>query len=288
MFDKLSRSWEFAKISYGIIWDFKQLVIFPIISAIAAVLVSASFLLPLWSTGTLEQWSQFMDEESTGQSNVVMYVTLFFFYFCNYFVIVFFNSALTACAMRVIAGEAPSIGYGLSAASRRLPQIIGWALLSAVVGVLLKVIENANEKVGRLISGLLGMAWTIMTYFVVPVIVIDGVGPIEAFKRSAGTLKRTWGEALVGNFSLGLLSLLLMLPIIVVAVVLVMLAASAQSTVLLVIAIALAVIIVAIGAATTSAADVIFKALLFNYATDRAIPQGIDRSTFDDAFGRRE
>ena len=287
MFEKLSRSWEFAKISYGIIWDFKQLVIFPVLSTIAAILVSASFLLPLWGTGTLEQWSQFMDDEQAGAGNVAMYVTAFCFYFCNYFVIVFFNAALTACAMKVIAGEAPTIGYGLSAASRRLPQIIGWALLSAVVGVVLKAIENAHEKAGQIVAALLGMAWTIMTYFVVPVIVMDGVGPIEAFKRSAGTLKKTWGEALVGHFSLGLLSFLLMLPVLLVAAGLVYLAISAQSMVATVVAIALAVLLIAIGAAVTSAADVVFKALLFNYATDRAVPEGLDRSTFADAFGPR-
>ena len=287
MFDKLSRSWEFAKISYGIIWDFKQLVVFPILSTVAAILVSASFLLPLWGAGAIEQWLQFMDEEQADRGSVAMYVTAFCFYFCSYFVIVFFNAALTACAMKVIAGEPPSIGYGLSAASRRLPQIIGWALLSAVVGVVLKVIENAHERVGQIVSALLGMAWTIMTYFVVPVIVMDGVGPIEAFKRSASTLKKTWGEALMGNFSLGFLSLLLMLPVIVVAGGLVFLAFSAQSMALTVVAIAVAVILVAIGAAATSAADAVFKALLFNYATGRAVPAGIDASTFAGAFGPR-
>ena len=287
MFEKLSRSWEFAKISYGIIWDFKQLVVFPILSTIAALLVSASFLLPLWGAGTLEQWLHFMDEEQASEGNVAMYVTAFCFYFCNYFVIVFFNSALTACTMKVIAGETPTVGYGLSAASRRLPQIIGWALLSAVVGVVLKAIENAHEKAGQIVAALLGMAWTIMTYFVVPVIVMDGVGPIEAFKRSAGTLKKTWGEALMGNFSLGFLSFLLMLPVIVVAGLLVFMGIRAESMVVTVLAIAVAVLLVAVGAAVTSAADVVFKALLFNYATDRAVPDGIDRSTFADAFGPR-
>ncbi len=64
MFATLSRSWEFAKISYGILWDYKKLIIFPLVSTVAAALVTASFLVPLWTTGTLEKWLDFMDEES--------------------------------------------------------------------------------------------------------------------------------------------------------------------------------------------------------------------------------
>jgi len=286
-FDKLARSWEFAKISYGIIWDFKQLLIFPILSAISAVLVSASFLLPLWSTGTLEQWSQLTDEQSTGQTSPMMYVIIFLFYFCNYFVIVFFNSALTGCAVRVVEGEAPTIGDGIGIAMKRLPQIVAWALVSAVVGVVLKAIENVNEKVGHFISAILGTAWTVVTYFVIPVIVIDGAGPVEAFKRSGNALKETWGEALGGNFSMGMLSFLVMLPVIVLAVMLFMAAAAASSVVLSVIAVASGIILIALAAAATSAADVVFKALLFNYATGRSIRDDINKDALETAFSTR-
>lgn len=288
MFGTLGRSWEFAKVSYRIVWEFKSLLLFPLFSGTAAIVVSASFLLPLWGTGTLEQWATFMDEDTaTSSGDAVMYVTLFLFYFANYFVIVFFNAALTACAMRVINGEPPSVGYGLSMASKRLPQIIGWAILSAIVGVVLKAIENANEKAGHFIAAILGMAWTALTYFIVPYIVLEGAGPIEAFKRSTSTLKDTWGEALVGNFSLGFLNFLLMLPVLAICALLIFLAGASQSTALLVAAIALAVVLVMTMVAVSSAADVIFKAVLFNYATGKSIPQDIDTSSFDDAFAAK-
>lgn len=287
MFDTLSRSWEFAKVSYGILWDFKQLIIFPILSSIAALLVSASFLLPLWSSGTLEQWFAFMDEEQAGGGNAAMYMMAFCFYFVNYLVIVFFNVALTACAMKVISGEAPTLGDGLSMATKRLPQIAAWAGVSAIIGVVLKAIENSNEKFGHIIAAVLGMGWTIMTYFVVPVLVLEGVGPIDAIKRSASTLKETWGEAAVGHFSLGLLSMLVMLPAILLAGLLIFFAVGSGSTPLIVAAIVFAVLTVALAAAATSAADVIFQALLYNYATGRSIPADIDTSAFADAFAEK-
>jgi hypothetical protein len=288
MFATLSRSWKFAKISYGIIWDFKQLIVFPIISGAAALAVLASFVAPLWSSGTLEQWMAFADPDATVQPSTadqaIMWTTLFLFYFCTYFVIVFFNSALTACAMKVISGEAPTIGYGLSMAGRRLPQIAAWAFVSALIGVLLKAIENVNEKAGRFIAAILGSAWTALTFFVVPVLVIEGVGPVTAIKRSIGTLRKTWGEALVGNFSMGFLSFLVILPVVVILFIVGGLAAASGSTAGVTAAIVLGVILVVIATAVTSAADVVFKALLYNHATGQSVPSTIDTSTFADAF----
>ncbi len=288
MFATLSRSWEFAKISYGILWDYKSLIVFPLVSTAAAALVTASFLVPLWTTGTLELWLEFMDSESatapTTTDKVWMYGILFLFYFCSYFVIVFFNAGLTACALKVVSGEAPSIGYGLSMAAKRLPQIVAWALLSAVIGVVLRIIENANEKVGYWVAALLGTAWTALTYFVVPVLVMDGVGPILAIKLSLKTLKGTWGEALIGKFSLGLLSFLIMLPFLIIVGVLVAFAIASNSMVNIVLAITLGVAIVIVVCAFNSAADVVFKALLYNYATGRSVPSEIDTSNFSAAF----
>ncbi len=292
MFATLSRSWEFAKISYGILWDYKKLIVFPLVSTIAAAMVTASFLIPLWTAGTLDKWLEFMDSESataaTTTDQIWMYCILFLFYFCSYFVIVFFNAGLTACALKVVSGETPSIGYGFSMAAKRLPQIVAWALLSAVIGVVLKIIENANEKVGYWVAALLGTAWTALTFFVVPVLVMDGVGPILAIKLSLKTLKGTWGEALIGKFSLGLLSFLIMLPFLIVVAVLIMLAMASNNMVNMVLAITLGVAIVIIVSAFNSAADVVFKALLYNYATGRSVPTGIDTSNFSSAFGTKD
>ena len=118
MFATLGRSWEFAKISYGILWDYKQLVIFPIISGTAALLVLASFLLPLWGTGTIEQWMQLAESDAPipAGDKALMWTLLFALYFCSYFVMIFFNCGLTACAMKVVSGESPTVGYGMSMA----------------------------------------------------------------------------------------------------------------------------------------------------------------------------
>ncbi len=292
MFATLGRSWQFAKISYGIIWDFKKLMIFPLLSTIAAAAIIASFVAPLWASGTIETWLAFADEESgtvaSTSDQVTMYVTLFLFYFCTYFVMVFFNAALTACAMKVVEGETPTIGYGLSMAGKRLPQILGWAFVSALIGVLLKAIENVNERAGYFIAAILGSAWTALTYFVVPVVVMEGVGPITAIKRSVSTLKSTWGEALIGNFSMGILAFLVIVPAFIVVGLLAATAYAAGNMTLVWILIALGVLFMVTALAASSAADVIFKALLYNHATGRSVPANIDQALFNDAFRRKK
>jgi hypothetical protein len=284
MFGSLSRSWNFAMTSYRILGRHKRLIVFPLLATIAAALVLASFLAPLWFTGQLERWANAAQGPEGLRHNVGVYVTLFLFYFCNYFVIVFFNSALIACVMQVLRGEEPTIDYGLWMAGKRLPQILGWALVSAFVGVVLRIIENSNKRVGELIAGVLGMAWTAMTYFVVPVIVLEGVGPIEAVKRSLQTLKATWGKALVGNFSLGLVGLLVLLPIYLVGIGLIVLGIMSVQPWVLVPTIAVAVLLFVLASAISSAAGTVFMALLFSYATGQTLPTTIDESRFAEAF----
>src|SRR5437870_9625977 len=112
-----------------------------------------SFLLPLiWSDAFLN-----INGINGAASNVVYYLLLFAFYFCNYFVIVFFNSALIACVLIHFDGEHPTLGDGFRAAFSRLPQIFLWALVSATVGLTLKIIQERSEKLGKIVAALLGI-----------------------------------------------------------------------------------------------------------------------------------
>lgn len=284
MFGKLSRSWYFAKLSYGTIWNNKSLLVFPVISALASLVVLASFAGGIWASGLIE-WVETVDGTKAHLANEALgYVVAFAFYFVSYFTIVFFNVGLTSCALKAVRGEATSVGDGLGLAMQRLPQIAGWAALSAVVGVILRAIENAHEKAGQFVAMIIGSAWTALTYFVVPALVVEGVGPIDAVKSSASTLKKTWGEALVGNFSLGLISSLIMLPLLIAFFALGFVVAGMNNPTLLLVVIAAGVLTVMLASVFASAADVVFKALLYNYATGQSVPSGIDASQFRDAF----
>ncbi len=185
MFATFSRSWEFTKLSFGILFDFKQLIIFPILSTAAFLVVAASFIVPMWTFGVIEAWTAQMDE-GTIASEVMMWVFMLAFYFVSYFVMSFFNTALIACALKVVNGEAPTIEYGMTVAFKRIPQIAAWSLVAAIVGVLLKMLER-YEKIGEFVAALLGTAWSALTFFVVPVLAVEGVGPFTASSDRAAS-----------------------------------------------------------------------------------------------------
>src|SRR4051812_21358529 len=210
MFEAFARSWQLMEASWRVLYTDKKLIVFPILSGLACFLVLLSFFVPLVvlvSNGTIQ-----VEPDDQPYVPLWVYPSLFAFYFCNYFVIVFCNAALVSCALMRFNGQEPTITGGIGAALARLPQILAWSLVSATVGVLLKAIENAHEKAGEFIAGLLGAAWTVFTYFVVPVLVVEKVGPFEAVKRSVTLLRQTWGESLVGGIGLGLFQLLLFIP----------------------------------------------------------------------------
>ena len=202
MFAKWSRTWELTKQSFAVIAADKRLLIFPVLSGIAVLLVSVSFAIPILMSGKFD----------TAQMTPADYVVGFLFYFANYFVVLFFNCALVACANICLSGGHATVADGLKAAWSRLPRIILWAVVAATVGFAIRLIEERVEKLGKIIAWLLGTAWTLMTYFIVPVLMFEDAGVVDSVKRSTSVLKKTWGEEIVSGFSFGLIWLVALLP----------------------------------------------------------------------------
>lgn len=276
MFERMSRGMELTKQSLLVLRDEKSLLVFPLASGIACMIVFASFALPLWASGYA---SGVLDEGQIPQDPVA-YIVLFLFYFVNYFVIVFFNSALVSCAIVRFYGGDATVGGGLRAAFARLPQIAGWALVSATVGLILKAIESRSERVGEIAAGLLGAAWTIVTYFVVPVLVVERVGPITAVKRSFAILRKTWGESLTANFSIGLAVALASFVALLPAFLGIVLGNTATIIAGIAVTAALLIIISLVSAALNT----IILAALYLYAAEGKVPPQFDEDLLKSAY----
>jgi len=218
MFETLQRSWDLAKETWGVLREDRALVVFPIKSGIASLLVCASFLIPIG----FQMWGevgQHAGARAHFEPSALQYALLFLYYLVSYFVVVFFNAGLVACVRMRFEGHTPTVSDGLNFSVRNIGLIFKWALLSATVGTILRVVEERASWLGRIVVGLVGLAWSIATVFAVPVLVYDQVGPIEAVKRSVQAFRRTWGETVVANFGLNMVFNLLFLPSIVVLIV---------------------------------------------------------------------
>lgn len=274
---KISRSWRLMRASWRVLKQDKELLLFPVISSIALVLILLSFAAPVIGLGT----SRLM--EAAAESSSLPYVLGFAFYFVTYTVMIFFNAALIACAFKRMDGGDPTLGYGLRAAWERLPQVLGWAALTATVGFLLRLIEERVPAVGKIAVALLGMAWAVTSYLVVPVLVAKGSGPIDAYKDSVALLRKSWGEQLVGNVGFGFIFFLLSLIPIGIAVAAFMLAGPAVSMPV-VAACVLGLIALAAIQATLQA---IYNAAIYRYAAGDEAPAGFDGALLAESFRQK-
>jgi hypothetical protein len=307
MFERMARGWELMKQSWRVLRADKELMLFPIFSSIACLLVVASFALPLIVSPTVRnavfanqrlERQEALDFENNpdfrpgedGQrpkftaQQVVPVVIGFVFYLSTSFVIVFFNTALACCALVRFNGGNPTLDDGLRAAWARLPQILGWALLSATVGTILKQVEERAPLVGKFIVGLIGMAWAAVTFLVVPILAAEKLGPIAAVKRSAGLLRQTWGEALVGQVSLSAVQFVFTLPAIVALVAAGYFSTVAQSIWPVAVLGIVAVLYFILLAIVFSTLQQILLAAVYQYAAQGTVPAGFSPELIESAF----
>jgi hypothetical protein len=210
---KFSRSWLLVKQSFRILRSDKQLMLFPVFSAVSCFVLTAiiatggAFLMLPARAAALAAGEQFRPNQSP-----LFLFGMFTLYVVNYFVIVFFNVALVGVANSRLMGGTWTFRDGIELAWERKGTILQWALVAATVGVILRTVEERLGLVGRMIMRLVGIAWALACYFVVPVLAFEDLTPIDAVKRSAKLFRDTWGEKVIGGFSLSLISLVLMLP----------------------------------------------------------------------------
>lgn len=260
-----------ANLSFATINKNRSLLLFPVFSSIALILVLATFF-----GGTFyfvgDEIETLMNNEQYG--SLLGYGLVFFYYLVNFFVIVFFNAALIHCALKVLNGEETSVGDGLSFAFSRIEKILAWSLLSATVGTLLQALQNTG-KIGEIIASLIGIAWSILTFFVVPILVYENLGVIDSVKQSGRLMKQKWGESLAANVSFGLFHFL---GIIAAALVFYLL-----TSVNMILAIVVGVAMVLLISTVITAARTVFVAAVYNHVIGR--PSGnFDGEMLDSVF----
>jgi hypothetical protein len=278
MFDRLKRSFDLVRASVQVLQQDKHLMLFPVISAVAMVLVLAAFILPVFGFKSID-----------GLGAGGFYSVAFLFYVVQYFVIIYFNVALVGAVMIRLDGGAPTLGDGLRIANGRIAAILGYAVVSATVGVILRAIQERVGFIGRLVVGFIGAGWAIATYMVVPVIATSDRNAMKAIHESAALLKRTWGENMAGQGGLGAAFALFYYGFIAVAAVLVWLTFPFLETSPVLMLLVFAIVVLTLLAAVLAHATLssIYAAVLYRYAVTGKDTPGFDNRVLVQAFERK-
>jgi hypothetical protein len=265
MFERIQRSWELVQASWAVLRSDKELVIYPIVSFIGSVLVLITFALPLAAAGVFDAVANEANGDSIGIAGLIV---SFLFYIVMYTVIFFANTALVGAAMIRLKGGDPTLKDGFNIAYSRIGKILGYALISATVGMVLRAISERSGLIGRLVISIIGFAWSLATFLVVPVLVVEDVGPIDAVKRSAELLKKTWGEQIAANFGLGAFFGLASFGILLIGMALIFVFSGINAPALVILSIILMVVaLIALGLISSTLTG-IYQAALYRYAAE--------------------
>jgi hypothetical protein len=263
---RFARSWVLIKSSWAVLKQDKELMILPLVSGLALMAIAASF---VFGMGLIDT-----DTELVTPKNLL---PMFAFYVISYTVGFYFQAALVAGALQRLAGGNPTLGSSLGAANRRLGAIAMWGVFAGTVGMLLRVVQERSEIVGKILVGLVGVAWSLATFFMVPILVMENEPVGASFKRSWALFKKTWGETVIGNGGISLISFLAFLAVGLVVYLLAMMGLGL-----------LAVIVAVVGflglPLVTSTLSGIYLAALYRFATTGDVAEGFDRDVLASAY----
>ncbi len=275
---RLSNSINLFKSSWAVLRQDKELLALPVLSGVASILTVVLFAIPVWTSIDV------VDDAagSSVEASPVAYLLIALAYFVLAFITVFFNSALVHAANERMAGGDPTVSSALGGAAERINRILPWALLSATVSQIIRAIQDRGGLAGSILGFLGGIAWAAATFLVLPILVIENIGPVDAIKRSAGLLRSAWGEGLAGHAGLGILGFVAVLPFVAVGA----LGVAAGTVALTVPAIAVAVLGVLAVVIVMSALSVVYQTALYRFATQQAVP-AYSSADMADAFYRK-
>lgn len=268
---KFQASKMIVKESWAVLKQDKEIMWFPVLSTITtmfAVLVMAIVFFIFVLSGNIQT---FTVPEGKQLSDVVMYSALFIYYLVTFFIINFFEAGLYIIVQGRFSGQNLGFHDGMNGAANNFNKIFIWSFISATVGLVLRIISDKSKLVGKIVAGLFGAAWNILTYFSLPSLVIGNTGIKDSFKESAAIIRKTWGETIIVNFGVGLFFGLIIfgLTALVVGVMVIF-----HTLPVFFISLGLYVIAMIILSIVSTTLSSIFKLALYNYARTGQVPAG--------------
>jgi hypothetical protein len=276
LFTRFARGWTLTKASLQVLRLDTQILLLPVLSAAVMLLLAGG----VFGSLVLSAWAGHAPTDGVVLGSILLV------YFVGYFVVIFFNTATVAMATDRFEGRTPTLRQGLRTSWSHAGKILQWALLAATVGLLLRLLRGELRQrwgplLDAILGGLLETAWNALIYFVVPLLVYRGLGPLDAIRESGSLMRRAWGETAAGE--VGMTAVFGLLGLLGVGV-LVLLAWAGAGALTLLVAFAAVVLYWLILAVVYTAAQGVLTAAIYKYATTGQVPQGFDHGAVSTAF----
>ena len=266
-----------AKASWAVLQHDRELAVLPVLGVLSSLVVIAAVGIPIWlSTDGID------DGGNSSGSEPMLWIGGIIILFAITVITVFFNAAVVSGARERFSGGDPTISSAIKGAFSRLHVIVPWAILAMTVGMILRAIQSSDNAITRFLGSLLSFAWGVLTFLVVPILVVEQTGPFSSLKRSGELLKNTWGENLIAQVGFGIIGLVASIP----GILIIVLGASAGSAGA-VIGFAIGLGWIALVTVVMSTLTAIFQMALYLYATTGQVPSGFENSGINDAFHQR-
>jgi len=148
-------------------------------------------------------------------SGIVVLALIIWYLFTN-ILIAFFNSATVSCTMTALNGGRPKFSEGIKEAFSKLNLIINWAVFNTLVGTFMSILSEL--KFAKYFAYAGEIVWSFVTYFIVPIMVMENKSVKESIEESQKLIKRNWGKSLSGEFKISFISYI---PFIIVLLILI-------------------------------------------------------------------
>lgn len=293
MFSKLKKTLELMRECKSVLRKDASLFLFPVLSMIVSFLVMISFFLPI-SMGILDSnglsFSDFtsssentdMTEESGIKVDPLYQLVILLYYFVSFFIIIYFNVAFSGATLMVLRGQQVTVMDGLRCANKHIHNILIYSIVAASVGWLIKFIEQRSNLAGKVVMWILGAAWTLMTYFVAPILAEETLGIKETLVKSKDIFTKTWGENAFGSISFGLIQFFYIFAIVLGTILFVF-----QTGMVWGIAVALFLLMGNIIYFSTISG--VFRTVLYLYAlNNKQAPEGFDPMLIEKSFSAKQ
>lgn len=277
------RSWEITKLSFDVMMKDKELLLFPILGGVFSILFFIAMVFPFVINEVVP----------TTFAGAFFWMLLFLLYFGLAFIATFFNVCTVYTIKSRFDGKNATFWESIKFAFSKIHLVFAWSVVSAIVGLILRILEDIAERMGgigeiimKALISLLGVAWSLLTAFVVPGMIYKNVGPITALKESAETFKKTWGESLIRYYGLGFVQAALIIIGVITTIVLVVLTVNIPIVPIVIGSLGIIYLIAII--TFFSVANAVFNTALYVYATTGKAPKEYKEDVLKNAFEKKK